>query len=263
MEEDEGGGGGWIVSFADLMTLLFALFVVLYGLKEEGSKTANESMVVAIREAFQEIPDEIPDDSRENPLVAGKVIFKHFKADTALPPRVKKFRRAQNPINIINEDMSRLRAKMSPASQNLRDTAKSRQDLNQIMQFKLEKDGFRIRLMSSSWYDSGQYRVKREYLPVLSKLAEMLKPLNRRLVVEGHTDDTPVSGDMSNWELSALRATYVLRYFVSEKGFPANRIVAGGAGDTKPILPNISSLNRKMNRRVEIKVHYDDLEGAP
>ena len=69
--------------------------------------------------------------------------------EQALPQRVKRFRRGQNPIQVINQDMSRIRAKMSPASKNLRDSTRNRLKLNQIMQFKLEKDGFRITTRTS------------------------------------------------------------------------------------------------------------------
>jgi chemotaxis protein MotB len=261
MEEEDCevcAGPGWIVSFADLMTLLFALFVVLYGLKEEGTNKSRTSMVVAVREAFQEIPDEIPDDQQENPLVDGKAIFKYFKADTALPPMVKKYRRAQNPISVINEDMSRIKMKMRPTPKGVRDKAEILRKMNDTMQFKQEPDGFKIRLMSSTWYEPGQYRIKKEYLPVIGKLARMLKELGNRVVIQGHTDDIPTNDKMSNWELSALRATYVARNFITKHSFPPNMITAGGAADTLPLVPNNSEKNRQINRRVEIKVYYDD-----
>jgi len=261
-DDDEGGGDGWIVSFADLMTLLFALFVVLYGLKIEGTNDSTTSMVVAVREAFQEIPDEIPDDQQTHPLVEGKAVFKFFKADTALPPRIKKYKRAQNPISIINEDMSRIKAKMRPTPKGVRDKAEQIKKFDDEMKFKIEPDGFKVDLMSSTWYEPGSYRVKREFIPVIGKLATLLKELGRRVVIQGHTDDTPMSGSMTNWELSALRATYVARTFVSEYGFPPTMITAGGAADSLPLVPNNSARNRQINRRVEIKVYYDD-QNAP
>ena len=83
-DEDEGGGAGWIVSFADLMTLLFAAFVVLWALKPEGVGDAVKIIQAtsAIRATFSDTPDVIPDDRRVGPLVEGKSSFQFFKGDT-------------------------------------------------------------------------------------------------------------------------------------------------------------------------------------
>ena len=75
-EEEEGGGAGWLVSYADLMTLLFAAFVVLYGITPQGESTEILGIIASIRESFVEIPDELPESFRDKESFKGKMIFK-------------------------------------------------------------------------------------------------------------------------------------------------------------------------------------------
>ena len=74
-----------------------------------------------------------------------------------------------------------------------------------------------------------------------------------KIQIKGHTDDVPIDSDKfpTNWELSAARATAVLRYFL-DKNVSALRLTASGYADTFPLADNSSELGRKMNRRVEI-----------
>ena len=110
-DEEEEEGAGWIVSFADLMTLLFAAFVVLYGLKPEGIGDAVKviTATAAIRETFNETPDEIPEDRRSGPTLQGQAVFEFFKGDTTAKPIIKKKARTENVLNIINKDMKQIK----------------------------------------------------------------------------------------------------------------------------------------------------------
>jgi len=91
---------------------------------------------------------------------------------------------------------------------------------------------------------------------VLDALATALAALPNNLSVEGHTDDTPITGGPypTNWELSAARATAVVRYLIDAHHIDPNRLSATGFADTRPLVPNTSTTNRALNRRVEIVV---------
>jgi chemotaxis protein MotB len=100
-------------------------------------------------------------------------------------------------------------------------------------------------------------KLKKEMHSILGDIADVIKQYpDRQIVVEGHTDDLPMRTDKiaSNWELSALRATAVVRYFVEEKGLDPSRLSATGYGEFQPLVPNVSEVNRRINRRVDIVI---------
>jgi chemotaxis protein MotB len=94
----------------------------------------------------------------------------------------------------------------------------------------------------------------------LDRLGELLKESNRRLIVEGHTDDEPMRSEKypSNWELSAARATKIVRYLMARHKIPGDRLTAVAYADQKPVVPNDSPENRARNRRIEIMIATDD-----
>ena len=109
-------------------------------------------------------------------------------------------------------------------------------------------------LSAKYFFDSGKAALYPEVLPVIDEIVRVLKPLDREIRVEGHTDDVPIETALfpSNWELSTARATYVIKYLVSKFGFPPNRLSAAGYGEFRPVAPNSTSDGRARNRRVEI-----------
>lgn len=258
-DEEEGGGEGWIVSFADLMTLLFAVFVVLYGLKPEGKGDVTQIVGIksSIREAFQDIPDEIPEDEKEGPLKQGKAVFKYFKADAMRPPIIKRFRRSVNVVNVINKDMEQIKQllELDPARKiKIANTDK----LAKPITVEKDKEGFKIKLVSSYFYKQGEYRPERKSLPMLAHIGTLLKNLGRPVVIEGHTDNVP-GKKRNNLELSTLRASYVANYFIENSGLAPSTVSAAGYGDKKPYTTNKTVEGRKLNRRIEIRVKYKEL----
>jgi chemotaxis protein MotB len=106
-------------------------------------------------------------------------------------------------------------------------------------------------------FDLGETGLKREMREILGDVADvLLKHPDRQVVVEGHTDDLPIRTATipSNWELSALRATVVVKFFVEEKGLDPSRLSAAGYGEFQPLVPNVSEANRRMNRRVDVVI---------
>ncbi|MNY41932.1 Motility protein B [compost metagenome] len=88
----------------------------------------------------------------------------------------------------------------------------------------------------------------------------MLKQTNKRLIIEGHTDDTPINDPAipSNWELAGQRASSVIRYFIKYHQMDPKRFTAISYADLKPVAPNDSEEHRALNRRIEIMIVTDE-----
>jgi chemotaxis protein MotB len=97
----------------------------------------------------------------------------------------------------------------------------------------------------------------------MEKIGEILVDLGRPIVVEGHTDNVPASGQYSNWEISSLRAASVAKYIVKTSGFPATKVAIAGYADLRPIAQNTTDAGRAMNRRIEIHINYEQDAAAP
>ena len=109
------------------------------------------------------------------------------------------------------------------------------------------------------FFDSGRANLKDTGKEVLKKVADSLKSYDDKAIrIVGHTDNVPISGGLqktfpSNWELSAARATTVVR-FLQDAGIPPERLVATGRAEYAPVAPNDSAEGRQKNRRIEITV---------
>ncbi|GIX22631.1 MAG: flagellar motor protein MotD [Gammaproteobacteria bacterium] len=192
----------WLVCYADWMTLLFALFVLLYA-------------------GAWSTPARDP---------AGG------DTDAAPTPAVEQAWR-------IGEIDARLQAALSPWLEQGRIRVTRRP-------LRLE-----IELEAGMLYASGSAELEPRARPLIEALADTLVPFDNAVLVEGFTDDRPIAGPRypSNWELSAARATAVLRLLV-ERGVAPARLAAVAHGDQRPAVPNRDARARARNRRVVLVV---------
>ena len=130
----------------------------------------------------------------------------------------------------------------------------------QDKQVKLQmmEKGLVITVVGDLLFDSGKAKIRIEALPLLDKVAVVLKENvpDLNVGIEGHTDNVPIahSGWKSNWELSTARALGVLHYLVNDKGIQPNRLSAIGYGEYRPVSANDTKSGRQLNRRVEIVI---------
>ncbi len=136
---------------------------------------------------------------------------------------------------------------------------------DQVVKVTTDDKGIVIELSSSAFYLPGSAKIRDEAAPVLEKLSQTLLSPRYQLYtieVEGHTDDDPINTPQfpSNWELSALRATKIVRFFAGQ-GLEAIRMKASGFAETKPKVPNNDEQgnpipdNKAENRRVAIRIY--------
>jgi len=116
-------------------------------------------------------------------------------------------------------------------------------------------DSVTIRLRTGElFFERGSAKLQWRLRKTLAEIAKLIKPLACEVRIEGHTCDLPIHTQRypSNWELSAQRAINVLTYLTHYGGLPAKRLSATGYADTRPVVPNIAERARKRNRRVDI-----------
>lgn len=117
-----------------------------------------------------------------------------------------------------------------------------------------DKRGIVLTLSNTILFDSGTAELKPDAERLLDNLIEITKETDYLIMVEGHTDDIPISSPNypSNWELSTARAARVARYLLKVDGLRPERFSVVGYADTRPIISNHTSENRAKNRRVEL-----------
>jgi len=120
----------------------------------------------------------------------------------------------------------------------------------------IDEHGLVISLSAKYFFDSGKAVLRSEVLPIIGQIANILKPVDREIRIEGHTDDVPIQTMLYplHWELSAARAAHVVKYLADKFKLPPTRLSAVGYGEFRPIASNHTDGGRARNRRVDIVV---------
>jgi chemotaxis protein MotB len=226
-----GSQDRWLVSYADFITLLFALFVVMYALSSvsEGKfRVLGDSLFNAFG---NNVVERLP------PLAQPPA--------PDLPPR--------KPVK-PPEPQTRQREQMRGIAQ---DISKVLDSLVQGGQVKVTQNnrGISVEINASVLFASGQAQVRPETQRALQEVARVLATTEHGIQVEGYTDDAPISTSQfpSNWELSAARASSVVRLFI-DSGVAEPRLSVIGYGPNRPLTSNDTAENRARNRRVTVMI---------
>ena len=231
----------WLISYADFITLLFSLFVVLYAFAREDEKKQTQ-ITAAIDTAFKSLG-----------------IFGQAVPRPAKSPHTQGSEQPYIPMNIVmgEEVMAPARVK-DDLEKMQRDLAQrlSNQVAQHTVSIQMGRDGLVISLREAGFFDSGSAAPRADTLPTLRQIAASLSHSPYDLRVEGHTDDIPIhTGEFdSNWELSAARATRIARLFLGLKTIPPDRISAAGYAEFHPVATNVTPEGRAQNRRVDLVV---------
>ncbi|MGL4715476.1 MAG: flagellar motor protein MotB [Aeromonas sp.] len=118
-----------------------------------------------------------------------------------------------------------------------------------------------IRIREKASFPAGSAFLQPQFWPVIRQIATLLKDVPGEITVSGHTDNIVTENELfrSNWDLSAQRAVAVAHQMIRVPGFDPHRLVVQGMADSQPLVPNSTSDNRRINRRVEIAI----MQGKP
>ena len=134
-----------------------------------------------------------------------------------------------------------------------------KEGLEDAVKVKVTESGIAVKLSDPIGFDIGESEIKPDLIPTLKIICEIINRVpSTQIRVEGHTDDLPIKSYKfpSNWELSSSRALNVVKFMASSGRIEPSRLSAIGYGEYRPLVPNTSVENRKMNRRIEIFVDY-------
>jgi chemotaxis protein MotB len=240
--KDDSGSPRWMVTFADMMSLLFALFVLLLSF----AKVDNESFqrnAGPMRDAFG-MGDRM---LRTTARVSAQVGEAGPGEQTRTSNVAEAARRAEAKQSFVFQIRRTMERELADATVLLID----------------EGDRLVIRFPDATAFSAGSATLAPAFAPTLDRIASVLQATKGRLVVSGHTDDVPIATERyrSNWELSAARAVSVVHYLIDEAHIASDRIVAQGFADSRPLAKNDSPANRTKNRRVEISIEITAWQG--
>lgn len=240
----------WLVSYADFITLLFAFFVVMYSLSSinEGKyKVLSDSLV----QAFRSI--NINESGQQIVLPPVSVMSPAAPAPMARTPEEEEAeRKRQQTAQRMRSMAEEIRRVLAP--------------LTQGGQVSISEGAFGIavEINASVLFAPGEATLGAPAVAALRAVANVLAGAEFPITIEGHTDNTPINTLRfpSNWELSAVRASSVVRLFI-ESGVAAERLTAAGYADQRPVAGNDDETSRARNRRVTIMIESRVGEVAP
>lgn len=238
----------WLVSYADFITLLFAFFVVMYAISSinEGKyRVLSDSLV----DAFKQAP------SSQEPIKL------RVESPTRSPKGQQNVLRDQIPIRKVEVVQDARRKKQEEKMKGIAtDILKVMEPLVKEGQVRVTQSplGVSIEINASVLFAPGQAQLERQSIQVLTAVAQVVAAVPNAVMIEGHTDNIPISTPAypSNWELSTARSSSVVRLFIAN-GVDAARLTAIGFADQRPVEPNTTIEGRTRNRRVTVMIEPD------
>ncbi len=223
--EAENNQERWLLTYADLITLLLAFFIVMYAISQIDSKKFSK-----MSEALNGV------------LKGESSIIDKGDAESVKNLGIIKL----GNLNIIQKQLAKKFEILGK---------------NEEVQTEITERGLVVHIMESALFEEGSADLMNRTTDILDIIYEGIKGRPNHVRIEGHTDDRTIQSVVypSNWELSTARATSVVRYFIENYDITADKLSALGYSEYRPIKPNNSIENRAINRRVDIVILTMDL----
>jgi len=226
----------WVISYADLVTLLFGFFIILYA-TADANEVKMEALARGLSDAFNVGVNE------------GQSGSSFFDGGTGIIPE-------RNEAGSIDFDLEQIRRLVEQEA--------SAAGLDGQILVTRDQDRIVIRLADNLVFPSASADIRPDAKPLLAIVAAAVNQTPNEIRVEGHTDNIPLATDKypSNWELSSARATAVLRYLTEQTEVDPGRTFAAGYGEFRPVANNLTPEGRALNRRADIVILYPSAQIA-
>lgn len=222
----------WLLSYADLLTLLFAFFVVMYAMS-----SVNVQKYKQMASSFGHVFDAKNKSQQQSDH--------HVVLQKKLPGKIFGPKTSKMTNEYQNNKFKELNSELKTLDNNLFDV-------------KAYDGWYEIEIKSSALFDSGQADLSKAAIEELKKVAQKIKEVNGVITVEGYTDIVPIRNAKftSNWALSSARAARVAE-IIDEEGLASKHVSAIGYASQFPVASNRTAAGREKNRRVVIVVAKD------
>ncbi|GLC82611.1 OmpA/MotB family protein [Lacrimispora brassicae] len=254
VHQEEEAGEAWLLPYSDLMTLLLAVFIVLFAVSK-----------IDVQKA-QQISQQFAGTMMNKDYAAGASSGTGSGGDGVQEGGAQ----TGGPLNI--ETQSELESFLGEYELKKLESLKTELDtklytngMDQSVSTMIDMRGLVIRLNNAILFDSGSAQIKKQSEDTLIEVASLLNTTDNYIRIEGHTDNVPISRSTypSNWELSTARAVSVVKLFINKCNFSPDKLIAVGYGEFKPVADNATAEGRSKNRRIDVIVlseKYNNLE---
>ncbi len=222
--EEHENAERWLLTYADLITLLLAFFIMMYTFSKQDVQK------------YQEVSTHL-----KAIFAGGTGIAQKGSISGTAPMELMSVKSTSN-----DEIKQKIEQEIK--------TMVNANGLKDNFSVFSDERGIIIRIMDKAFFDEGKAELKDSAKKILDKIIPVVKQINNHIRIEGHTDNVPIKTNefKSNWELSVRRATEVVRHLIERGDVPPQRISATGYAEYRPIVGNDTMTNRALNRRIEI-----------
>ncbi len=230
----------WLISYADFITLLFAFFVVMFA-SSQADKNKASKVSASVKEALEQ---------GHMPKAFMEMMGRRRPPETTDPKKAAEV--AKDEGVSLDSAMAAL-AELTPSLQSLTNSLDQEIKDGKVA-INMEPRGVVVSLKEAAFFPPARDVIETSAYPIIGKIAESARKLTNRVLLEGHTDSTPIRNERfrSNWDLSASRAIAMLNVLADKFEVPRERMSVSGYADNLPVADNATPEGRKKNRRVDV-----------
>ena len=253
-KQESKGVPAWVMTFADLMTLLMCFFVLLLSFSEMDVAKFKQ-LSGSMKEAFG-----VQSEIKVKTIPKGtSVVAQEFSPGKPEPTPINTVRQFtidsnRNTLDALDRELKEIKETREHARR-LRMALKDEIEKGSV---SIQTEGMKVivHIMENASFDSGYADLHPEFVPVLEEIAEMIDNNSGEVTVSGHTDNVPIRNEKfrSNWDLSTSRAVSVAHELLKLADIDEERVIVTGHADTRPRAANDTAENRAKNRRVDISI---------